>query len=178
MFNRLIDLIIEFVSLFQCWVYIDHYEQAVILRRGKFHRVVNPGWRWIWPLAFEDVIAENVKPEPMFLEVQSLVTRDNYTVNICIGIEWKIVDIFLFVLEFESSPTTVSMLASGVVTDRVIGKAWNDISCEDFVKKLRAPMNRKVKKRGAEITEVVMIDCSNGESIRYWHDGIDIDLGE
>ena len=52
MFNKLIDLLITFIGLFQCWTYVPPYERGVILRRGLLNRVIGPGWQWLWPVGF------------------------------------------------------------------------------------------------------------------------------
>lgn len=64
MLDRLIDLLVEFVELFQCFVYIDEFEEAVVLRAGRYNRTIGPGFHWIIPFNIEDLIDVNIKPEP------------------------------------------------------------------------------------------------------------------
>ena len=45
------------------------------------------------------------------------------------------------------------------------------------VSSLKSKINRKIKKRGGRFTELVLTDLSNGEAIRYWHEGIELDFG-
>lgn len=178
MFDRLIDLVVEFMELFQVIVFIDHYEKGVVLRRGKFHRVVEPGWRWIQPAGQDEVLVANVKPEPMYLDVQSLHTEDDYACNIQVGVVWRIICIKTFLLENEDTEDIVSMLCSGVVTKSVHKKKWTALREDRYADSLKAPMNRKVKKRGAEIDDVVVQDFAAGHASRLWHEGISLDLGE
>jgi regulator of protease activity HflC (stomatin/prohibitin superfamily) len=178
MFDRLIDLVVEFIELFQVIVFIDHYEKGVVLRRGKFHRVVDPGWRWIQPAGQDEVLVANVKPEPMYLDVQSLHTADDYACNIQVGIIWRIVDIKTFLLENEDTEDIVGMLCSGVVTRSIHKNKWTALREDRYPDSLAAPMNRKVRKRGAEIDEVVVQDFAAGHASRIWHEGIALDMGE
>ena len=55
----------------------------------------------------------------------------------------------------------------------VQGHKFADIN-DDLVKKQRAIIDKKIKKRGAHITEMMLSDLSNGEAARYWHEGIEI----
>jgi len=171
--TKWIELLIRFVGLFQCWTYIHPYEETIILRRGLFHRHRGPGWRWLWPAGYESNIAENVKPEPVQLEVQSLHSSDDYAVNICVGMEYEIVDLKTHTLDFEESQATNTMVAAGVVANMVQKNKFNDIN-DALVKNQRAAINRKIKKRGAHITEIVLTDLSSGPAARYWHEGIEI----
>lgn len=178
MLDRLIDLLIEFIGLFQCWVYVDEYEEGVILRLGRYHRTVKPGMRWILPFAFENIIVVNVKPEPMYLDLQSLPTADGYACNIQVGIIWRVVDAHLFLIENEDTENLVGMLCSGVVRSSVQGCKWTELCEVRYPDTLKAPMNRKVRKRGAEIDEVVVQDFASGSANRLWVEGVTVSVGD
>ena len=178
MFDRLIDLVVEFIELFQFFAFIDEFEEGVILRQGRFHRVVGPGLRWIIPFSQEDIITVNVKPEPMYLDLQSLHTADGYICNIQIGIIWRVTDAKVFLIDNEDTEDIVGMLSSGVVSRSVQGCKWTAITDPGYPDTLKAPINRKVRKRGAEIDEVVVQDFAAGSASRLWHEGVSISLGE
>jgi len=174
--DRLIDLIIEFLELFQVFFFVDEFEEGVVLRQGRFHRTVKPGFRWIIPLSQEDVIVVNVKPEPMWLDVQSVHTKDDYGSNIQVGIIWRVTDVKAFLIDNEDTEDMVAMLCSGVVWKSVQGCKWTEVRNERYPDTLKAPMNRKVRKRGAEIDEVIIQDFASGTANRIWHEGIDISV--
>ena len=176
MLDRLIDLIIEFFELFQIFFFVDEFEGGVVLRQGRFHRVVGPGFRWIIPFGQEDVIVVNVKPEPMYLDVQSIHTADDYASNIQVGIIWRVTDVKTFIIENEDTDVMVGMLCSGVVWSSILGCKWTEIRDPGYPHTLKAPMNRKVRKRGAEIDEVIVQDFASGGADRIWHEGIDISV--
>lgn len=176
MFDRLIDVLLEFIGLFQCWVYVDEFEKGVVLRAGEFHRTIDPGMRWIIPIAIEKVLVENSMPDPMYLDLQSLETADGYTCNIQIGIIWRITDIELFTIRNENTEDMVGMLCSGIVSRSVTASKWTDIRDPGYAGTLKAGMNRKVRKRGAEIDEIVVQDFAHGRADRLWHEGISLDM--
>lgn len=178
MFNRLIDLLIDFIGLFQCWVYVDEFEKGVVLRAGRFHRTIDPGMRWIIPLDVEKVLVDNSMPEPMYLDLQSLETADGYTCNIQIGLIWRIIDIELFTIRNENTEDMVGLLCSGVVSRSVTATKWTGIRDPGYADTLKAGMNRKVRKRGAEIDEIIVQDFANGRADRLWHEGITLSVGE
>ncbi len=178
MLDKLIEVVIEFIELFQIFVFVDEFEEGVILRRGRFHRTVKPGMRWLLPLGQEDIIVVNVKPEPMYLDLQSLHTVDGYGCNMQVGVIWRVIDTHLFLIENEDTKDIVGMLCSGVVRNSVQGCKWAELAEVGYPDTLKAPMNRRVRKRGAEIDEVVVQDFAAGAASRIWHEGISISTGE
>lgn len=176
MFNKLIDLLITFIGLFQCWTYIPPYERGVILQKGLLNRVIGPGWQWLWPAGFEEFLTENIRPEPVKLEVQSLHTKDGFAANISIAAEYEIFDIEAHILKFEDSFTTNCLIAAGVISTHVQDSRFTAVT-DASVSALKGRINRKIKKRGGRFTELILTDFSNGEAIRYWHEGIDLNLG-
>lgn len=176
--EKLIDLFIEFVGLFQCWVYVDEYEKGVVLRLGRFHRTIDPGMRWVLPLGLERAIITNSKPDPLYLHQQSLHTADDYIVNIQIGVIWRITDIKAFLIDNENTEHMVGMLCAGSVARSVQGCKWKDIAHPGYPDTLKSPMNRKVRKRGVEIDEVVIQDFAAGTANRLWVDGVSLSVGE
>jgi len=177
MFNKLIDLLIEFIGLFQCFVYVDEYEKGVVLRQGRFHRTVGPGMRWILPLNLEQVLVDNSKPAPMYLDVQSIPTLDDYACNIQVGVIWRIWDIKTWIIDIEDAEDMLGMLCSGVVYDVLQETKWVDAGNKAFKKALIKKMNKLANELGAEIGEVVIQDFATGGADRIWHEGISIGLG-
>jgi regulator of protease activity HflC (stomatin/prohibitin superfamily) len=52
MFDRLIELILQFIELFKFWHIVDPYEEALVLRLGKLNRhLAECGYYLIIPLS-------------------------------------------------------------------------------------------------------------------------------
>ena len=173
-FDKLIDLFVEFIGLFQFWTYIDEYEAGVVLRFGRYNRTIGPGWRWLWPLGVERHMVENVKPDTMMLGIQSLHTSDDYAINIQYSIQWEVFDVRAFLLDVEGGREAITDVAADHVSDFVQVNKWKDVSHPNFKKALKAPINRQIKKWGARVLWVRQHDCSASEAKRYWHEGIEI----
>jgi hypothetical protein len=174
MLERLIDVLIEFVGLFQVFFYVDHYEQAVVLRAGRYHRTVAPGAHYILPFAVEDVISTNVKPEPVYLDTQTVHTLDGYVVHIQVGYVYAVTVPKTFLLDFEDTEDTISMLLSGLVAQTIQQTKWADLQTPGWLTNLKRRANKKARKRGALISELVIQDLASGEANRLWVEGVDI----
>ena len=87
------------------WVVVDHYEQAVVLRFGNFARVLTPGFHLVWPVGVEDIITENIKPDGLETDAQSITLKDGNQITISYVILWEISDIKQLILEVEDKET-------------------------------------------------------------------------
>ena len=177
-FEKLVDIFIEFIGLFQIYTFVDEFEQGVILRCGRYHRSIKPGLRWLLPFGLERAIKENSKPAPLYLDLQSLHTKDGIIVNIQIGIIWRIADPFLFIIENEDTERMIGLLCSGIVSASVQSRDWDDLIGPDYTKTLKTPMNREAKRRGAVIDKVVVQDFASGKANRFWHEGIYLSMSQ
>jgi len=171
LFDRLIDVLVEFIGLFQIWFYIDQYEEGVVLRCGKFNRVVKPGWRWIVPFGFEEVLVDNVVPTTTALGVQSLHTKDDKHINIECVLLWKITDIKKVLLEVEDADDVLVDISTGCIAEMVTSHDWDYIRSPDFVKELKKLIQKKTD-WGINIKNVYISDCSKSRAIRMWHEGM------
>lgn len=178
MWAHFFGLIVEFFSAFQFFMFVDQFERHVILRKGIFHREVGPGFRWIWPTAYERDISVNVMPEPVYLDVQSLHTKDDYACNIQVGITWRVIDARKYTLDFEDTDDIITMICSGIVTDMVHSTTWKGLREPGAGNRFKGRFNRKVRKYGIEVDETVMQDFGAGRADRMWHEGISLDFGE
>ncbi len=101
MFDRIFDFIESVWEWLIPFVVIDAYEEGVVLRFGKFKRVVKPGLRWVWPLGVEVVKFETVVRQTAYLDPQSLTSKDGKSVTISGIVTFCITDIRKFLLDID-----------------------------------------------------------------------------
>ncbi len=171
MFDRLVDLFVEFFGLFQCYTFINQFEEGVVLRCGKYNRTVLPGWRWILPLALESVLVDNVVPTTLALGVQSLHTKDGHHINIQGVLLWKITDIRKVLLDVEDAEDALTDASTGYISDSVAENNWDDIRDSRFSKNLKSIIQAQAREWGIRVMKVYISDCSKSRSIRLWHEG-------
>lgn len=174
MFERLIDILVEFVELFQCFIYVDHYDQAVILRAGKYNRTVSPGIRFILPFGIEDAIDINIKPEPQYLDTQTLTTSDGYIVHIQVGYSLRVTDPKTFLLEYEDTDDLIGMAISDMVAKKVLKSPYAKLQDGTWKRGLLSAATKKAHTMGAAIDELFVQDLASGEANRLWVEGIEL----
>ena len=171
MFDRLIDVIVEFIGLFQVYFFIDEFEEGVVLRAGKYHRTVKPGPHWICPLNYESVLVDNVVPTTTKLGVQSLHTNDDQHINIKGVLFWKITDIRKVLLDVEDADDALTDASTGYISEMVADHTWDEIRSSQFVKQLKSKIQEQAREWGIRVMKVYISDCSKTRAIRMWHEG-------
>ncbi len=150
--RELWDILWEVLGFFQIATVVDEWEEGVIMRFGKFKRVVKPGLRWHLPFDIDEVVTMNVKPDSMELEEQVLTTADGYKVVISVNLLWSIFDIRKCVIDVEDAADTLSDIALGYVHDLVEVTDLDDISTKTFRTALKRAIQKQARKFGITVS--------------------------
>lgn len=169
MLDKLIDLIVDFIDLFRFWEVVDEYEQAVVLRLGRFNRVLDPGFHWILPLGIERAMSDSVVKTTKNLAPQSLTTADGKTVVVSGIITRSISDIQTALLECESVETVIQDCAYGAIAKIVRAHTWEELHTDEFAAAMSKEVRTRAKEYGIQIHRVQLSDISLARSIRLWN---------
>lgn len=166
MFDRLIDLIIQFARLFQVFAVLRCYQGGVILRFGKFHRMAKVGVNWVLPFTIDELIHCNIVVETMLVGPQSLVTKDARSVVISTVVTFKVEDPKVFLLEIEGANRVIEDSTFGEVSDWVTERTWQELVESDVANKLSIKLRRRAKAYGVDVQRVQVVDLTPSRSIR------------
>ena len=98
MFDKLLDFILEiWDSLLPIFI-VNDYQQAVVLRMGKFKSVKESGWHYKIPV-MDVPIVQDVVTTTIGSPAQSLVTLDRKEVTVESIIKYSIEDVKKYSLE-------------------------------------------------------------------------------
>lgn len=170
MLERLIDFILGMVQMFQFWYVVNEYENGVILRFGKFNRVILPGLHFLLPFWIDVVLVDNVVTTTTNLGPQSLMTMDGKQVVISTIITWQICDIKKILLEVESSDQVLADVTYGTVGEIVNCTNWASVQSPDFAKQIGRKSRSRAKSLGIHISELYLSDKTSCRSLRLWQE--------
>ena len=128
MLDKFIDV------LATCWNYIipfliiPAYEKGVLLRNGKFKRVLEPGLHFKIPV-LDEILSHHVVTTTLSLSAQSLYTKDKQNIVVKGVIKYKISDIKIFLLEVFDAQDAISDMAQSVIKNIIISTTLE--SCID-----------------------------------------------
>ncbi len=169
---------------------INQYERGVKFMFGKFHLVMNPGWRIVWPViqSFQKI---DIRTKAVDVPDQNAITQDNVPVNVNAVIYYKVLEADKAVLQIENyrhaimqyAQTTMRNVVGEVTLDelltsrdrvanrieelvKVVSASWglevSSVELKDV--KLPANMERTIAKQAeAEREKRAVIITSEGE---------------
>lgn len=176
MFDRLIDLLIEFLSLFQFWIVIDEYEEAVVLTLGRPRNKrflglfgsnhLKPGFHFKWPFNIDMVYAENVVPTTTNLLTQSLTTKDGVNIVVSAVVTWQIRDIKKMLLKVEEPQRALADSTYSVIANVIESCVWEEIRDDTFNQTLTKAVRKKAFTWGIQVDDVSLADKVRTPTIR------------
>ena len=175
MFDKLIDLLIEFIELFKFWVVIDEYEKGIVLQLGKYRRTLNGGnWYFICPFSIDNVLTDNVVLQTLSLGNQSLHDINGEKITLAAFITFKIIDIKTFLLSVESSEDVIASICYGKISNYI---QTNDFYEFDF-DELENSIKTDLLDYGIELKSLDFSDLITAKTVRLLTDDINLNMAE
>ncbi len=166
MFDKIFEVLAKFGRFFLFWTICDPYQGGVVLRLGRFHRLLIPGFNWIWPFLIERAIECNTVAETMMVGPQSLTTTDGQHVVISTVITFEVSDPKVYLLEIQGMSRVIEDSTYGVVSENITKRSWEAIRTMDLANELTKDVRRFAKRYGVNILRVQIGDLTTTRSIR------------
>jgi len=167
MFDKLITLIQQFINELNPIFIIDQWEEAVVLRFGKFYKTVTPGLYLKIPF-FDSVWKHIIITQSIDIPPQSVTTADNKNVIVKGIIRFNIIDIKSFLTMITKPEDVLTDTTGCMIRDIIEDTAWIDII--DIDKRLTNEVGKFVKKWGIKVEKVTLTDLQIANSIRIIQD--------
>ena len=171
MFDKLIDLFATWWSYLMPAVIIPNYEQAVLLRSGKFKKVLHPGFHVKLPI-FDEVISQHVVITTLSLSAQSLYTKDKQNIVVKGVIKYKISDVKVFLLEVFDAQDALADMTQSIIKNIVISLPLEQCIDPEIDNILTKKVRVEAKKWGVDIQQVTLTDIAPIRSFRIINDTI------
>lgn len=102
--------IVLFIFYFFCIRQVNQYQRGVKFMFGKFHKIVQPGWRILIPV-IQTMTKVDIRTKAVEVPYQDAITKDNVSCKINAVIYYRVVDAAKSVIEVENVWNAVSQLA-------------------------------------------------------------------
>ena len=99
---------------------VNEYQRGVKFQLGKFVRMVNPGWRLVFPV-IQSMTKVDMRVKAVDVPLQEAITKDNISAKINAVIYYKVVDASKAILQVENFWFAVSQLAQTTMRN-VVGE--------------------------------------------------------
>jgi regulator of protease activity HflC (stomatin/prohibitin superfamily) len=171
MFDKLIEIIASWWGQILPITIIPHYQEAVLLRLGKFKAVLKPGLHWKIPF-FDDVIDHHVVVTTLSLPAQSLYTKDKQNIVAKGVVKYKIADVKTFLLEVYDAKDAISDMTQSIIKSIITELSLEDCINTDIDSILTKKSRVEARKWGVEIQQVTLTDIAPIRSFRLINDVI------
>ena len=89
---------------------INEYERGILFHRGKYSKMLNPGWHIIWPI-FYSMRKVDIRTKTVDVPAQEAITKDNVSIKINAVLYYSVFDASKSILGVENFNYAVSQLA-------------------------------------------------------------------
>jgi regulator of protease activity HflC (stomatin/prohibitin superfamily) len=171
MFDKLIDLLTQWWLEISPAIIIRDYEEAVLLRLGKYRKNLYPGFYFKIPIV-DEVIVQHVVVTTLSLSAQSLYTKDKQNIVVKGVIKYKIADVKTFLLEVFDAQDAIADMSQSIIKNVIMSMTLDECTDVELDNILTKKMRVEAKKWGVEIQQVTLTDLAPIRSFRILNDTI------
>ena len=165
MFDKIIEFIVTFFDYFKPFWVIEEYNRGVLLRFGKFVKVLDPGIHWKIPLA-DYVLETTIVPTTMRLQHQSLVTSDDEAVVVQAIVKYQVQDVTTLNLKVYDAIDAIADMIQAIIKKFVMENKWDGLRNPELDNEITKKARVEAKKWGLEVIQVTLVDISKAPSVR------------
>jgi regulator of protease activity HflC (stomatin/prohibitin superfamily) len=169
MFDKLIEIITNWWLHLTPVIIIRDYEEAVLLRYGKFKSVLKPGIHLKIPL-FDEVIDQHVVITTLSLDAQSLYTLDKQNIVVKGVVKYKISDVKTFLLEVYDAQDALSDMSQSIIKNVIMSMTMDECTDSELDNTLTKKVRVEARKWGVEVQQVTLTDLAPIRSFRFIND--------
>ena len=144
---------------------VDVYEAKAVLRWGKYHRTLGPGFYWKWPFAERavDVLTcETTQRVPP----QSLTTKDGVSIIAACIVRYQISDVEKYVSLIWDQQDVLLDVTAGAVRKATCEMNWLDLLATPPETEVIKLVRNAVNKYGFKVHAVTFTDLVKAHSLR------------
>ena len=169
MLDKLFEFLSQWVTDLLPMVIVPSYEEGVLLRFGKFKKVLLPGVHFKIPFG-DEVIRQHVVVTTLSLPAQSLYTGDKQNFVVKGVVKYRIADVKTFLLEVYDAQDALSDMTLSIIKNIITSLPSDKCTDPDLDGILTKKARVEAKKWGVEIQQVTLTDIAPIRSYRLIND--------
>lgn len=131
---------------------VADYEGGVLMRLGKFRKVLKPSLNWKIPLV-DSIITTNVKTNTFEIQNVNITTSDNKTITVSGVIEFEIVDVKAYLINYNDSESNIIDLSKGIISNYLTDCDWEDIKTKPTLTKIKNKLRNRFSEMGIDVKD-------------------------
>ena len=170
MFDKLIEFLLNIIEDIMPVFFVKQYNNGILLRMGKFVRIVKPGV--VFKIPFLDKIeVVTIVTTTLSVPTQSVITKDKKQLVVKSVVKYKISDVELFMLNVYDSTDAISDITQAIVKEQISLRTFEECTDNDFDNTVTKKLRVEMKKWGIEVDRVTLTDIGQIKSLRLFNEG-------
>lgn len=160
-------LIVVLIILLSSIRQINEYERGIKFTRGRFSKIMKPGWRLVLPI-FQSYRKVDIRTKAVDVPEQDAITKDNVSVRINAVIYYKVFDASKAVLEVENFFFAVGQLAQTTMRNAVGAVSLDELLSErdKISEEICKIIDKATDPWGIKVEDVELKDISLPEEMK------------
>jgi regulator of protease activity HflC (stomatin/prohibitin superfamily) len=145
----------------------SQWEQAIVLRLGRYHRTVGAGLFFVAPF-IDSVISDDIRIRTLNIPTQEVITKDNISIVVNAIVLMKIDDIKKAIINIEDYASSVVKVSNTTLRD-VIGQETLDTllaGTAQVAAKIKDIIDKTVKDWGIDVSGLEMQNIELPENMK------------
>jgi regulator of protease activity HflC (stomatin/prohibitin superfamily) len=164
--TKIVDLFLEAWDYCKCWVVVMHWQNGGMMRFGRFHRYLSPGYHWKIPF-FEKGEVYDTAITTIRLPAQSIGDRTLRGV-----IKYYIKDVKPYICDLYAEENYLRDATMGCISHAMrISTAHTGSTDESILESVR----KEVNQYGFKILRVTLVEDIKAQAFRILMDGKDVE---
>jgi regulator of protease activity HflC (stomatin/prohibitin superfamily) len=145
---------------------VNQYERGVKFMFGRFHSVMEPGWRLVWPI-IQFYRKVDMRIKAVDVPHQKAITRDNVSVEVNAVIYYQVSSAEKSVLEIEDFMYAISQYAQTTMRNIVGGVTLDELLAnrDKIAEHIREVVDKETDAWGLKVHNVELKDVSLPENM-------------
>ena len=166
--SRLFDTIIGVINLFRFWIVLDAFQEGIVLRLGKMHKRVGPGFHWRLPLNIDILHWQNVRKQTTDSWEQCLTCSDGTTITLSFDMVMEVCDVEKVILTVHEWPKVAYTTAKITLAQIVERKTWQGALASTLTKEIKDTINTLLEPMGISIVNIGITDKAQTRAFRIF----------
>jgi regulator of protease activity HflC (stomatin/prohibitin superfamily) len=171
MFDKLFEILQSIFSSLIPWVVLQPFEAGVLVRLGKFVRVLEPGFHWCFPFSIDTVWHEHTTPRTEHLHGLSTTTKDGKSIGFDAVVTYQVNDIKKAMLDVTMMKDAVADTCMGIIGTELTGSTWDEVLHGTTVEGLTKACRARGWRWGIEILSIQLAGVCIVKNIRLSGNG-------
>lgn len=169
MFDKLIDLLISLIEDVLPVFFVKQYDNGILLRAGRFVKVVGPGP--VYKIPFLDKVeTQTTVTTTLSVPAQSVTTNDGHFLVVKSIVKYKVADVGAFMLNVYDATDAVSDTTQSIVKTQITSRTFQECSDNELDNIITKKLRNEVKHWGIEVEKVTLSDMGQIRSLRLFNE--------